>query len=100
MDWVFQNNPAKYDVLGKLTNANGETESTWAMNRYRGDVRPGDRVFFWQSGHDAAVIATGRVASTPYERPENRFGPISVDVVYENLVSPPLRAASSLQMRY
>lgn len=86
MDWVFQYNPSRWDQLGAKS---GEPNDWWAMNSHRDIVAAGDRVFFWRSGHDAALTAVGRVTSPAYER-GSQFGRFAVDVRFESRIEPPL----------
>lgn len=92
MDWVFQSNPTMYDLVKELQKRSHD--SNWAMNQHRARVTPGDRVFFWRSGPDAAVVAVGQVTSPVYDRgDESKFGRYAVDVAYEGLLEPPLMRA-------
>src|SRR5438105_9818796 len=89
MDWIFQCNPRRYDLAAVLER--GETSEDWAMNQGRGIVSPGDRVFFWQTGNDAQLLAIGRVTSPVYEREGSEFGRYCVDVAFEHRIRPPFR---------
>lgn len=60
------------------------------MNQHRNKVSPGDRVFFWQTGPQARLVAEGRVTSPVYEREDATFGRNCVDVVFEYKITPPL----------
>lgn len=63
------------------------------MYRHRDHVRVGQRIYFMRSGGEkAAITAVGRMASLVYERPEetDRFRRYWVDVVYDELVVPPI----------
>jgi hypothetical protein len=54
-------------------------------------MSPGDRIFFWRSGPEAAIIATATITSSAYDRPGTEFGARAVNVRYEASVEPPLR---------
>jgi hypothetical protein len=87
MDWVFQCSPKRYDLASELKK--GIRTEDWSMNQHRDRVSPGDRVFFWQTGPDARLLAIGRVESPVYER-ESPFGRYCVDIVFDYLIAPPI----------
>ncbi len=86
MDWLFQANPKRYDLIAALDAGVGEW---WAMNQGRKEISPGDRVFFWNAGDDAALVAVGHVTSPVRESPDRIFGNYCVDVTYDYRVDPP-----------
>ena len=88
MDWIFQANPKRYDISAAILKG---TDRNWAMNQHRDLVSVGDRIFFWESGPDAKLMAVGRVASPVYQREESQFGKYAVDVTYEARIEPPLK---------
>jgi hypothetical protein len=55
MDWLFQCNPRRYDLAAFLDS--GGTHEDWSMNQGRNLVSPEDRVFFWQAGEEARLLA-------------------------------------------
>jgi len=87
LDWVFQNNPDRYDLPLALKT---RRDDAWSANQHRDSMSPGDRVFFWRSGPKAAIIAVGTITSRAYDRPESEFGPHAVDVRYDSVVEPSL----------
>ncbi len=95
MDWLFQCNPKRFDLAAKLKE--GLTAGDWSMNQHRDLVSPGDRVFFWQSGSQARLLAVGRVTSPVYDRGTNEFGSICVDYVLEQMIVPPLTRDEALE---
>lgn len=60
--WLFQANPAKYDIDRALRERD---EITWVVRQYTNDVASGDRVYVWRSGKEAGVVAVGTIASDP-----------------------------------
>jgi len=60
--WVFQSNPDYYDLAGAISEL---TEITWAVNQYTKRIHDGDRVYLWESGKDAGILAVGTVLSDP-----------------------------------
>jgi Restriction endonuclease/EVE domain len=87
MDWIFQFNPKHFDLAAAI--ARGETSNWWAVNQNRGDASPGDRVYFWQTGANAQLVAVGQLVSPVYER-QSDFGRSAVDVIFQFKVNPPL----------
>jgi HJR/Mrr/RecB family endonuclease len=87
MNWVFQANPKLYDIAAAI---DAGIDTNWAMNQGRKLVSPGDRVFFWESGPAAKLLAIGRIISAVYERELGKFGKFAVDVSYDYRVVPPL----------
>ncbi len=89
MDWIFQANPKRYDLRAAIF---GGSDRNWAMNQGRSIVSVGDRVFFWESGPEAKLVAVGHIASPVYEGDQQaEFGRYAVDVSYDYEVHPPLR---------
>lgn len=64
--WVFQANPSVFDVESAARNL---PSVPWRVKRFRGDVKPGDKVFFWVSGPEAGIVAVGTVLDMPVSRP-------------------------------
>ena len=89
MDWVFQCNPKLYDLAAFLEG--GGTRQDWSMKQGKNLVSPGDRVFFWQTGADAQLLAIGQVISPVYERASSDFGRDCVDIAFEHKIVPPVR---------
>jgi restriction system protein len=94
MDWLFQCNPRRYDLAAFLEG--GGTREDWSMNRGRNLVSPGDRVFFWQTGEEARLLAIGKVASPVYERSGSDFGRYCVDIAFHHKILPPLTREEAL----
>lgn len=88
MEWVFQYNPRRYDLLEKLRN--GTFNGWWNMRERRDTVNVADRVYFWQSGSDAALTVVGHVTSPAYSR-ESDFGKFAVDVMCDAVLEKPIR---------
>ena len=94
MDWLFQYNPKRFDLASSIES--GSRDDAWAMNQRRQLVSPGDRVFFWQTGSEAQLLAVGHVTSPVYER-ESSFGRYCVDVTFDYKVLPPLTRPEALE---
>ena len=89
--WIFQSSPSQYDLPGALTALRA---ITWLVNQYAHEIHAGDHVFLWETGPQAGVLASGRVASEPglmeqgpgeeeYERLPNKFSGPRLRVLIE-----------------
>lgn len=87
MDWLFQCNPKRFDLASNIEG--GAPDGEWSMNQHRNLVSPGDRVFFWETGKEARLLAVGHVTSPMYAR-ESDFGRYSVGVAFDYKIVPPL----------
>jgi hypothetical protein len=94
MDWIFQCNPKRYDLALHLEK--GTQTDGWAINQRRELASPGDRVFFWQTGPNARLLAIGHVNSPVYER-ESSFGRYRADVVFDYRIAPPVTRPEMLE---
>jgi len=72
--WLFQANPARYDLIGALREG---VVRTWQTKQHKNDIHIGDRVVVWLSGKDAGVYALATVETAPdtvlEEPPESKF---------------------------
>jgi hypothetical protein len=96
MDWVFQCNPKRFDLASELEK--GAQTEDWSMNQHREQVSPGDRVFFWQTGSNARLLAIGHVNSPLYER-ESPFGSHRVDIIFDYKILPPVTRPEVLERK-
>jgi len=64
---------------------------TWEVKQHSDEIRSGDRVFLWESGKDAGVVALATILSNPtsmampvkeapYVRDSERFGSAALRV--------------------
>lgn len=60
--WVFQANPKMYRVDAAL---DALSEHTWLTNKHSKHIIPGDEVFIWRCGKNAALVAVGTVLTDP-----------------------------------
>ena len=65
--WLFQANPKLYDLRERLKHLD-DPQDDWSVNRYRAEMRPGDRVVLWESGERASILALGELLSSPKQR--------------------------------
>jgi len=96
MDWVFQCNPKRYDLASELEK--GTQTEDWSMNQHRELVSPGDRVFFWQTGSNARLLAVGHVDSPVYEK-ESPFGRHRVDIIFDYKILQPVTRPEVLEQK-
>jgi predicted RNA-binding protein with PUA-like domain len=96
MNWLFKEEPANYsfDVLVK----DGKTEWAGVKNpvaqKHLRSVRKGDRIFYYHTGDERAVVGIARAASDPYPDPGDRDGKrVMVDVVPEKKLKRPVTLA-------
>jgi len=101
--WIFQSIPEQYDLEGAVE---ALKELTWLVNRYPDQIHVGNRVYLWETGPNAGIVAVGRVLTEPatmeesddeasYRRkPEAYEGPRRrVRVAIDDLVQPRLTRA-------
>jgi 5-methylcytosine-specific restriction protein B len=60
--WIFQGKPSEYNITKALNNL---SEIMWRVTRYKNQIKPGDKVYIWESGDDAGIIATAEVLTLP-----------------------------------
>jgi hypothetical protein len=63
--WIFQANPKIYDVKRATQSLR---EDTWLVQQHRTEIHHGDRVYLWESGRDAGILAAGQVLDEVSER--------------------------------
>lgn len=63
--WIFQANPKIYDVSGAIRSLQ---EDTWLVQQHRDELRPGDRVYLWESGPDAGIVAVCEILDEVADR--------------------------------
>ena len=86
MNWLFKEEPTHYgyDALVK----DGTTQWSGVKNplaqKHLRSVRKGDRIFYYHTGDEKAVVAVARASSDAYPDPADRTGKAHVvDVVPE-----------------
>ncbi len=65
--WLFQGNPARYDINDYLSRY---AKIYWSTPRYQQRIAVGDRCVLWRAGPDAGAVAVGRVVEQPTPRSE------------------------------
>ncbi len=105
MNWLFKEEPTHYSfddlVRDKKTSWSGVRNAV-AQRHLRG-VKKGDRIFYYHTGDEKAVVAIARAASDAYPDPQDPDGKLyAVDVApLEKLPQPvtlkAIKAEPSLQ---
>jgi hypothetical protein len=92
--WLFQYNPEWYDLEDAVKHSLVED---WTMSHSRDRVRVGQHIHFLRAGGPAggqygAVVATGRISSLVFEKPDESDEHLRnwVQVVYDAMIMPPL----------
>jgi EVE domain-containing protein len=62
--WIFQVSPQFYNIRGAIR---ALKEQTWLVSAYKNRIRSGHRVYVWESGPDAGILATAHVLTDPAE---------------------------------
>jgi hypothetical protein len=60
--WIFQANPKLYNIDEAITHL---SEMTWLVSAHKELISPGDRVFLWKSGPEAALVGEATVLTPP-----------------------------------
>jgi predicted RNA-binding protein with PUA-like domain len=60
--WIFQSNPAYYDLPGALA---ALTEFSWSARQRADDMRIGDTVYLWEAGETAGILAVATITGEP-----------------------------------
>ncbi len=63
--WMFQANPAKYDVLNALADSEIGDTIHWQVNQYKNEISEGHVGLIWMSGKDSGVYAVTKIVSNP-----------------------------------
>jgi hypothetical protein len=66
--WIFQANPALYDLQGALQKL---TDLPWLVKQHRDAIKRGDTVYLWEGGADAGIVAIATVTGEPAMRRQN-----------------------------
>lgn len=96
MNWLFKEEPEHYSfddlVKDRRTQWSG-VRNPLAQKHLRG-VREGDRIFYYHTGKEKAVVAVARAASDAYPDPRDKSGKaFVVDVVPDRKLPRPVPLA-------
>jgi hypothetical protein len=65
--WLFQSNPALYDLRGALVSLR---EQVWSVSRYAKEISIGDRVYLWEAGRQGGIAGVAEITEPPRVQPE------------------------------
>jgi len=68
--WIFQATPQSRDLAAELRAGDA---LSWSVSRHGHDLRPGDRVYYWQAGRDAGIYGVGSVQEVSSRGPDGRY---------------------------
>src|SRR6266568_3027344 len=96
--WIFQALPERYNLAEQLRP--GRTEN-WVVSRFAREITPGDVVYLWQAGSEAAVFGWATVNSPVFEpnlsegKSSSEASPRSqrVEILYQARFEPPITRA-------
>jgi predicted RNA-binding protein with PUA-like domain len=80
MNWLFKEEPSSYS-FDDLTR---DGRTSWAgvrnplAQKHLRSVRKGDRIFYYHTGGEKAVVGVMRATSDPYPDPNDKSGKLSV----------------------
>ncbi len=89
--WIFQANPKMWSLVDFM---DSETRGRYAMNQHWKDIRPGDEIWFRNTGKEAGLYALGK-ALTLAEEVGNGFGDWTVEFEITDRIEPPLLRAAT-----
>jgi predicted RNA-binding protein with PUA-like domain len=97
MNWLMKEEPSNYsyDELAR----DGRTAWTGVRNplaqKHLRSIRKGDRIFFYHTGKEKAVVGIARAAGDPYPDPADKSGKLyAVDVEPVKKLAGPVTLAS------
>ena len=64
--WIFQSNPAIYDVKNAVRTLD---TGTWLVVQHKNEITPGDRVYLWEAGSEGGIVAVAEIIDLPSIRP-------------------------------
>lgn len=76
MNWLVKEEPSNYN----FAQFQKDTTTVWSgvrnpvAQRHLRSMTKGDRVFFYHTGNEKAVVGTARVAGAPYPDPNDKEG--------------------------
>ena len=97
MNWLFKEEPANYSFEDLLRD--GRTSWTGVRNpvaqKHLRSVEKGDRIFFYHTGNEKAVIGVAKAAAAAYQDPADMTGKLyAVDVLPVRKLGRPVTLAA------
>jgi predicted RNA-binding protein with PUA-like domain len=80
MNWLFKEEPSSYSFAQFLKDGGTSwagVRNPLAQKHLRG-VKKGDRIFYYHTGSEKAVVGIARATSDPYPDPKDKSGKLSV----------------------
>jgi predicted RNA-binding protein with PUA-like domain len=96
MNWLFKEEPTSYsyDALVKDGKATWSGVKNPLAQKHLRSVRKGDRIFYYHTGKEKAVVGVARAVTNAYPDPADETGKASVvDIVPEKKLSRPVTLA-------
>ncbi len=84
--WIFQANPAKYDLPTMIQPGK---KDDWGVSRHRAKIGDGDTVIIWQSGDEAGIVGFGKIVGKLGKRADGDC----IDIEITERLDPPLPKA-------
>lgn len=96
MNWLFKEEPTHYSFDDLLRD--GKTSWSGVRNplaqKHLRQVKKGDRIFYYHTGNEKAVVAVAKAASDAYDDPKDESGKLAaVDVVPVQKLARPVTLA-------
>jgi predicted RNA-binding protein with PUA-like domain len=97
MQWLFKEEPSNYSY--SALERDGKTSWTGVKNplaqKHLRSVKKGDRIFFYHTGDEKAVVGIAKAADAAYPDPADKTGKLyAVDVVPVKKLKNPVTLAS------
>jgi predicted RNA-binding protein with PUA-like domain len=97
MNWLIKEEPTHYSFDDLMRD--GQTGWTGVRNplaqKHLQSMRKGDRIFFYHTGNEKAVVGVAKAASAPYADPADKSGKLfAVDVAAVKKLPAPVTLAS------
>ena len=96
MNWLFKEEPTHYafdDLVRDKKTVWSGVKNPLAQKHLRA-VKKGDRIFYYHTGNEKAIVATARAARDAYPDPKDKTGKLYVvDVVPEKKLPRPVTLA-------
>jgi predicted RNA-binding protein with PUA-like domain len=96
MNWLFKEEPTSYsyDALVKDGKATWSGVKNPLAQKHLRSVTKGDRIFYYHTGSEKAIVGIARAVTNAYPDPADRTGKASVvDIVPEKKLSRPVTLA-------
>ena len=96
MNWLFKEEPTHYgyDDLARDRKTSWSGVKNPLAQKHLRSVKKGDRIFYYHTGDEKAVVAVARAATDAYPDPKDKSGKLStVDVVPVRKLARPVTLA-------